>query len=75
MLIPPIGALKISRKSFAKNGELRTKEFEDKQSQNTFVLIDRAVQKNFEHVVDYAASYVYKIVKQRGARQEADMPA
>ena len=53
-------------KSFAKNGELRTKEFEDKQSQNTFVLIDRAVQKNFEHVVDYAASYVNKIVKERG---------
>lgn len=53
-------------KSFAKNGELRTKEFEDKQSQNTFVIIDRAVQKNFEQVVDYTASYIRKIVKERG---------
>lgn len=53
-------------KSFAKNGELRTKEFEDRQTQNTFVLIDRAVQKNFEQVVDYTASYIQKMVKERG---------
>ncbi len=53
-------------KSFAKNGELRTKEFEDRQTQNTFILIDRAVQKNFEQVVDYTASYTQKIVKERG---------
>lgn len=53
-------------KSFAKDGELRTKEFEDHKSQNTFVLIDRAVQKNFEQVVDYTASYLYKIVKKHG---------
>ncbi|MER2121337.1 MAG: DUF58 domain-containing protein [Solibacillus sp.] len=53
-------------KSFAKNGELRTKEFEDQKSQNTFVLIDRAVQKNFDDVVDYTASYINKIVKKQG---------
>lgn len=53
-------------KSFAKNGDLRTKEFEDKQSQNIFVMIDRSVHVNFEQVVDYTASYVRKIVKQRG---------
>ena len=53
-------------KSFAKNGELRTKEFEDRKSQNTFILIDRAVQKNFEQVVDYSASYLYEIVKKHG---------
>ena len=53
-------------KSFAKNGELRTKEFEDRNSQNTFVLIDRAVQKNFEQVVEFAASYVQKTIKERG---------
>lgn len=53
-------------KSFAKSGELRTKEFEDRQSQNTFIIIDRSVQKNFELVVDYTASYLQKIVKERG---------
>ena len=53
-------------KSFAKNGELRTKEFEDQKSQNTFVLIDRAVQKNFDDVVDYTASYINKTVKKQG---------
>lgn len=53
-------------KSFAKNGELRTKEFEDRNAQNTFVLIDRAVQKNFEQVVEFAASYIQKTMKARG---------
>ncbi|MEG0473234.1 MAG: DUF58 domain-containing protein [Solibacillus sp.] len=53
-------------KSFAKNGELRTKEFEDKQSQNIFFLIDRSVQRNFEQVIDFTASYIRMIVKDRG---------
>ncbi|MBD8038744.1 DUF58 domain-containing protein [Solibacillus sp. A46] len=53
-------------KSFAKNGELRTKEFEDRKSQNMFILIDRAVHKNFEQVIDYTASYINKIVKGNG---------
>lgn len=53
-------------KSFAKNGELRTKEFEDKQSQNIFFLIDRSVQRNFEQVVDFTASSIRMIVKERG---------
>lgn len=53
-------------KSFAKNGELRTKEFEDRNAQNTFVLIDRAVQKNFEQVVEFTASYIQKTMKARG---------
>jgi uncharacterized protein (DUF58 family) len=53
-------------KSFAKNGELRTKDFEDRQSQNTFIIMDRAVQKNFEQVVDYTASFIQKIMKERG---------
>ena len=52
-------------KSFAKNGELKTKEFEDKQSQNTFVIIDRSIQRNFEQVVDFTASYIQKMVKER----------
>ena len=53
-------------KSFAKNGELRTKEFEDRNAQNTFVLIDRTVQKNFEQVVEFTASYINKTIRTRG---------
>lgn len=53
-------------KSFAKNGELRTKEFEDRNAQNTFVLMDRAVQRNFEQVVEFTASYINKTMKERG---------
>lgn len=53
-------------KSFAKNGELRTKEFEDRNAQNTFVLIDRTVQKNFEQVVEFTASYINQTIKARG---------
>lgn len=53
-------------KSFAKGGELRTKEFEDKQSQNIFFLIDRSFQRNFEQVVEFTASYIRMIVKERG---------
>lgn len=53
-------------KSFAKNGELRTKEFEDRNAQNTFVLIDRTVQKNFEQVVEFTASYINKTIRARG---------
>ena len=31
-----------------------------------FILIDRAVQKNFEQVIDYTASYINKTVKGNG---------
>lgn len=53
-------------KSFAKNGTLRTKEFEDHQSQNVFICIDRSKQRDFEQTVDLTASMLKAIVKQRG---------
>lgn len=53
-------------KSFAKNGDLKTKEFEDRQSQSLFVCIDRATTKHFEDVVDLTASIMKAIVKRNG---------
>ena len=43
-------------KSFAKSGELKTKEFEDIQAQNVVVYLDRSSQSDFESVVDLCAS-------------------
>ncbi|MEK4230884.1 DUF58 domain-containing protein [Solibacillus sp. FSL H8-0538] len=53
-------------KSFAKNGSLRTKEFEDRQSQSLFICMDRSEQPDFEQTVDLTASMLKAIVKQRG---------
>lgn len=50
-------------KSFAKNGDLRTKEFEDRQSQKLYVLLDRAKQPLFEGAVDLTASIVTSLIK------------
>lgn len=55
-------------KSFAKSGELRTKEFEDVQAQNVVMYLDRGLQPNFEPVVDLAASLL-KV----GIRNRADI--
>lgn len=52
-------------KSFAKNGTLRTKEFEDKQAQTIFVVLDRGSQAQFEHAVDFSASFLQSIIKER----------
>lgn len=53
-------------KSFAKSEKLRTKEFEDRQSQDIFLMIDQSVEKNFEAVVDLSASILRSVVKNRG---------
>ena len=53
-------------KSFAKNGELRTKEFEDRQSQSVFVTMDCATSTHFEEVVELTASVLKSIVKRHG---------
>ena len=45
-------------KSFAKSGELRTKEFEDRQSRDLFIVMDRSIETNFEDVVDFTASLI-----------------
>lgn len=53
-------------KSFAKNGQLRTKEFEDRQSQKLFLCIDRTVSSQFEEVVELTASMLQAIVSRNG---------
>lgn len=53
-------------KSFAKSETLRTKEFEDRQTQDIFLMIDQSVEQNFEPAVDLAASILRSVVKNRG---------
>lgn len=48
-------------KSFAKTETLRTKEFEDRQSQELFVMLDCANSKAFEETVDLTASIVQAV--------------
>ena len=50
-------------KSFAKTGNLRTKEFEDRQSQNITLCLDRFSSENFEEAVDLTASIVKSAVR------------
>lgn len=52
-------------KSFAKSGELRTKEFEDRQTQALFVVLDRASSAHFEDTIDFSASLLQKLIKER----------
>lgn len=51
-------------KSFAKSGELRTKEFENIQAQHIVLYLDRGLQEDFEAVVDLTASLLNGFVKQ-----------
>ncbi|TSI04473.1 DUF58 domain-containing protein [Lysinibacillus sp. BW-2-10] len=53
-------------KSFAKNETLRTKEFEDRQTQDIFITIDQTMDKNFEYAVDLTASILHSVVKNHG---------
>jgi len=53
-------------KSFAKNETLRTKEFEDRQTQDIFLAIDHSAPKNFEYAVDLAASILQSVIKNHG---------
>lgn len=50
-------------KSFARTGDLRTKEFEDRQSQNITLVLDRTTRESFESAVDLAASIVKSAVR------------
>lgn len=52
-------------KSFAKNGELRTKEFEDRQTQNVTLCLDKSIESNFEEAVDLTASILQTVVQNR----------
>lgn len=53
-------------KSFAKNETLRTKEFEDRQTQDIFLAIDQSSAKNFEDAVDLTASILQSVIKNHG---------
>lgn len=50
-------------KSFARTQELRTKEFEDRQAEDLFVLDDRRPSENFESQVELTASVLQSIVR------------
>lgn len=49
-------------KSFAKNGELRTKEFEDKQAQTIFVVLDLEPSEQTERTIDFTASLLQSMI-------------
>lgn len=53
-------------KSFAKNETLRTKEFEDRTTQNILLVVDQTAKKNFDYAVDLAASILNSAVRSRG---------
>ncbi|WP_391117580.1 DUF58 domain-containing protein [Psychrobacillus sp. L3] len=50
-------------KSFARTQTLKTKEFEDRQSQDLFILMDRSPSPLFEDIVDLTASIMQAIVR------------
>lgn len=54
-------------KSFARTQTLKTKEFEDRQSQDLFVLMDRSPSVLFEDIVDLTASIMQAIVRSQAS--------
>ena len=50
-------------KSFARTQTLRTKEFEDRQSQDLFILVDRKASENFEEQIELTASVLQAVVR------------
>ncbi len=54
-------------KSFARTQTLRTKEFEDRQSQDLFILIDRQPSDMFEEQVELTASVLQAVVRHQAS--------
>ena len=54
-------------KSFARTQTLKTKEFEDRQSQDLFILMDRSPSPLFEDVVDFTASILQSVVRHQAS--------
>ena len=52
-------------KSFARTQLLMTKEFEDRQSQDMFIVFDKRPSEAFEEKVEFAASIVQEALKQQ----------
>ena len=54
-------------KSFARTQTLRTKEFEDRQSQDLFILVDRKPSDNFEEQIELTASVLQAVVRNQAS--------
>jgi len=54
-------------KSFARTQTLRTKEFEDRQSQDLFILVDRKASSNFEEQIELTASVLQAVVRHQAS--------
>ena len=54
-------------KSFARTQTLRTKEFEDRQSQDLFILVDRKAFDNFEEQIELTASVLHAVVRNQAS--------
>lgn len=54
-------------KSFARTQTLRTKEFEDRQSQDLFILIDRKPSDQFEEQIELTASVLQAVVRNQAS--------
>jgi uncharacterized protein (DUF58 family) len=54
-------------KSFARTQTLRTKEFEDRQSQDLFILLDRQASNTFEEQVELTASVLQAVVRNQAS--------
>ncbi|EPD50105.1 DUF58 domain-containing protein [Paenisporosarcina sp. FSL H8-0542] len=54
-------------KSFARTQTLRTKEFEDRQSQDLFIMVDRKPSENFEEQIELTASVLQAVVRNQAS--------
>lgn len=54
-------------KSFARTQTLRTKEFEDRQSQDLFILVDRKMSDRFEEQIELTASVLQAVVRHQAS--------
>ncbi|MCZ8538535.1 DUF58 domain-containing protein [Paenisporosarcina quisquiliarum] len=54
-------------KSFARTQTLRTKEFEDRQSQDLFLLVDRKPSGSFEEQIELTASVLQAVVRNQAS--------
>lgn len=54
-------------KSFARTQTLRTKEFEDRQSQDLFLLVDRKPSSSFEEQIELTASVLQAVVRNQAS--------
>ncbi|MGE6489976.1 DUF58 domain-containing protein [Paenisporosarcina sp. NPDC076898] len=54
-------------KSFARTQTLRTKEFEDRQSQDLFLLVDRKPSDSFEEQIELTASVLQAVVRNQAS--------